>query len=50
MSPPPNAFVWRESVLDAQTHLVGFYEGFGFVASGPAFVEDGISHIPMRRA
>ncbi len=36
-------------VLDAQTQLVGFYEGFGFVASGPGFVEDGIEHIPMRR-
>lgn len=36
-------------VLDAQTYLVSFYEGYGFVASGPEFVEDGIPHTPMRR-
>ena len=36
-------------VLDAQTGLVGWYERRGFVASGPAFVEDGIPHVPMRR-
>jgi ElaA protein len=36
-------------VLDAQSYLVGFYAGFGFVADGPEFVEDGIAHTPMRR-
>jgi ElaA protein len=39
----------RPCVLDAQSHLVGFYERFGFVATGPEFVEDGIPHVPMRR-
>ena len=36
-------------VLDAQTHLVPWYEEFGFRASGPEFDDGGISHIPMRR-
>jgi ElaA protein len=36
--------------LDAQSPLVGWYERFGFVASGPEFVEDGIGHRPMTRA
>jgi len=36
-------------VLDAQSHLAGWYGGFGFVPSGPEFVEDGIPHVPMRR-
>lgn len=36
-------------VLDAQSHLVDFYGRFGFVPSGPEFVEDGIPHVPMRR-
>jgi len=39
----------RPCVLDAQTHLVGFYEGLGFEVSGPGYVEDGIPHTPMRR-
>jgi ElaA protein len=37
-------------VLDAQSYLVGFYTGFGFVVGGPEYVEDGIPHTPMRRA
>jgi ElaA protein len=37
-------------VLDAQSYLAGFYERLGFTASGPEFVEDGIPHVPMRRA
>jgi ElaA protein len=36
-------------VLDAQSYLVGFYGGFGFVVDGPEFLEDGIAHTPMRR-
>ncbi|MEU1836910.1 GNAT family N-acetyltransferase [Micromonospora chersina] len=36
-------------VLEAQTHLVGFYTGHGFAVSGPGYVEDGIPHTPMRR-
>ena len=37
------------SVLNAQSYLVGFYRGFGFVESGPEFLDDGIPHTPMRR-
>jgi ElaA protein len=39
----------RDSVLEAQAHLVGFYERFGFAAIGPQYIEDGIPHVPMRR-
>jgi ElaA protein len=39
-----------EIVLDAQTPLTSWYRRFGFEAAGPEFVEDGISHLPMRRA
>jgi len=39
----------REVRLDAQTGLTGFYEGYGFEVTGPAFDEDGIMHVPMRR-
>lgn len=37
-----------ECVLDAQSYLIKFYEGFGFAISGPEYVEDGIPHTPMR--
>ena len=37
-------------VLDAQSYLVGWYARFGFTPDGPEFVEDGIPHVPMRRA
>ncbi len=40
----------RASVLDAQSYLVAFYERYGYVVSGPSFVEDGIPHTPMARA
>ena len=40
----------RDVVLDAQSHLQGWYERFGFVRSGDEFIEDGIPHIPMRRS
>jgi len=36
-------------VLDAQTPLAGWYRRFGFEPAGAEFVEDGISHLPMRR-
>jgi ElaA protein len=36
-------------VLDAQVRLAPFYEGYGFTVTGPAFEEDGIPHLPMRR-
>ena len=40
----------REVRLDAQTGLTGFYEAYGFEVTGPEFDEDGIMHVPMRRA
>lgn len=40
----------RVAVLNAQAHLEGFYERFGFSRSGPNFVEDAIPHVPMTRA
>ncbi|GAB3447628.1 hypothetical protein GCM10027517_31740 [Phycicoccus ginsengisoli] len=39
----------RDVVLDAQSHLVYWYAGFGFAPDGRGFVEDGIPHTPMRR-
>ena len=39
----------RPCVLDAQAGLVGFYAEFGFVVTGPEYLEDGIPHVPMRR-
>lgn len=39
----------REVRLDAQTGLTSFYEGYGFVVTGPEFDEDGIMHVPMAR-
>ncbi|WP_432494573.1 GNAT family N-acetyltransferase [Kineococcus gypseus] len=39
-----------EVVLGAQAHLEHWYARFGFVADGPAYAEDGIPHVPMRRA
>lgn len=38
-----------EVLLDAQTHVAGFYRRYGFVANGPEFLEDGIPHVPMLR-
>lgn len=35
--------------LDAQAPLQSWYESFGFVRSGEPFLEDDISHVPMRR-
>jgi ElaA protein len=40
----------RPSVLDAQAHLVRFYERYGYAVTGPEFLEDGIPHVPMARA
>ena len=39
----------RPIALDAQSDVVNLYERYGFRATGPEFVEDGIPHIPMRR-
>ena len=37
-------------VLDAQAHLAAWYRGLGFSVTGPEFLDDGIPHVPMRRA
>jgi ElaA protein len=37
-------------VLGAQAHLHEWYARFGFVQDGERYLEDGIAHIPMRRA
>lgn len=37
-------------LLDAQEHLVPWYQRFGFEVSGPRHHEDGIPHFPMTRA
>jgi ElaA protein len=39
----------RPVVLEAQSHLAGWYERFGFTATGPEYLDDGIPHTPMRR-
>lgn len=36
-------------VLDAQSHLVEWYQRLGFDVAGDEFVEDGIPHRPMAR-
>lgn len=38
------------AVLDAQSQLAEWYARLGFEQDGPEFVEDGIPHIPMRKA
>ncbi|WP_432485385.1 GNAT family N-acetyltransferase [Kineococcus esterisolvens] len=38
-----------EVVLGAQAHLEHWYGRFGFAVDGPAYDEDGIAHVPMRR-
>ena len=40
----------RDVVLDAQTPLTGWYGRLGFTADGDEFLDDGIPHVPMRRA
>jgi ElaA protein len=39
----------REIRLDAQTGLVRWYASYGFEPIGPAFDDDGVTHIPMAR-
>ncbi|WP_339528130.1 GNAT family N-acetyltransferase [Pseudomonas mucidolens] len=43
--------IWPETpiFLSAQAHLQGYYAGYGFVAVGAEYLEDGIAHIGMRR-
>ncbi len=38
------------TVLDGQSYLRSFYEGFGYEVTGPEYVEDGIPHFPMQRS
>lgn len=35
-------------VVDAQSHLAGWYERLTFCTDGEEFIEDGIAHLPMR--
>ncbi|MBB6034947.1 GNAT family N-acetyltransferase [Phytomonospora endophytica] len=45
------AVAGRESVLDAQTYAKDFYARFGYRVDGDEYLdEDGIPHVPMRRA
>ena len=37
----------RENHLSAQTHAIGFYSQFGFIAEGPEFLDAGIPHRTM---
>ena len=37
----------RRSALAAQAYLVGFYGSFGYVATGKAYLWDGIPHVDM---
>jgi ElaA protein len=37
------------SRLDAQSYLVDFYARYGYTATAPEYVEDGIPHVPMAR-
>ena len=34
--------------IGAQAYLESWYERFGFLRSGPDYLEDGIPHLPMR--
>jgi len=40
----------RTVVLGAQSYLEGWYGRYGFVRDGAEYIEDGIPHLPMRRA
>ena len=39
----------REVVLSAQTHAIGFYEKFGFIAEGNEYLDCDIPHRDMRK-
>lgn len=40
----------RSVTIGAQAHLVDWYGRFGFERAGARYLEDGILHVPMRRA
>lgn len=40
----------QPAALSAQAHLTQFYAALGFAAIGPAYDDDGIPHVDMRRA
>jgi ElaA protein len=40
----------RPSTLDAQAPLARWYAGYGYHQDGEEFLDDGILHVPMRRA
>ena len=39
----------RPVEIGAQSHLEDWYAGFGFVRSGPDYLDERIPHLPMRR-
>ena len=39
----------RRTLIGAQAYLEQWYAQFGFVRSGPDYLEDGIVHLPMAR-
>lgn len=39
----------RPCRISAQTYLADMYAGYGFIADGDPFEEDGIGHLPMLR-
>ena len=39
---------YKQVDVDAQTHAVPFYLGFGFVAHGKEFLDAGLPHIKMK--
>lgn len=40
----------RDVVLDAQAPLASWYASLGFEVTGPEYLDDGIPHLPMRKA
>ncbi len=40
----------RDVVLSAQSPLAAWYSSLGFEITGPEYLDDGIPHLPMRRA
>jgi predicted GNAT family N-acyltransferase len=41
---------YRQAILDAQTHALGFYASLGYVAEGEEFMDENIPHYRMRCA